>query len=98
MSGHSTFSAAAAQGIRSFTGPRYFDAGSLFVEPGTVPATAVQPGWSTFPAAAAAAEAGLSREHGGIHFRDADALNLGRAVGTNAWNKAQTYFQDLAAG
>ena len=45
-------------------------------------------------------EAGLSREFGGIHFRDADAhgLNLGRAVGTNTWNKAQTYFQGIAAG
>jgi hypothetical protein len=44
--------------------------------------------------------AGLSRELGGIHFRDADqhGLNLGRAVGTNAWNKAQTYFLGIAAG
>jgi hypothetical protein len=51
---------------------------------------------------AAAGEAGLSREYGGIHFRDADAdahgLNLGRTVGTNTWNKAQTYFQGIAAG
>jgi hypothetical protein len=55
-------------------------------------------GWSTYTAAAG--EAGLSREFGGIHFRDADAhgLNLGRAIGTNTWNKAQTYFQGIAAG
>jgi hypothetical protein len=68
------------------------------VEPGTVPAAAVPMGWSTYTAAAG--EAGLSREFGGIHFRDADAhgLNLGRAVGTNTWNKAQTYFQGIAAG
>jgi hypothetical protein len=104
VSGHSTFSAAAAQVIRSFTGSDSlnlsvnFAAGSSFVEPGTVPATAVQLGWSTLTAAAG--EAGLSREYGGIHFRDADGhgLNLGRAVGTNTWNKAQTYFGGIAAG
>jgi hypothetical protein len=47
-----------------------------------------------------AGEAGLSREYGGIHFHDADAhgLTLGRAVGTNAWNKVQTYFRGIAAG
>jgi PAP2 superfamily len=89
VSGHSTFSAAAAQVLRSFTGSDTlnltvnFAAGSSFVEPGTVPAAAVPMGWSTFTAAAG--EAGLSREFGGIHFRDANAhgLNLGRAVGTN---------------
>jgi PAP2 superfamily len=104
VSGHSTFSAAASQVIRSFTGSDTlgltvnFAAGSSFVEPGSVPAATVQLGWST--AAAAAAEAGLSREYGGIHFRDADAhgLNLGRAVGTNAWSKARTYVQGLASG
>jgi hypothetical protein len=103
VSGHSTFSAAATQVIRSFTGSDSlgltvnFAAGSSFVEPGAVPATTVQLGWSSF--SAAAGEAGLSREYGGIHFRDADAhgLNLGRAVGTNTWNKAQTYFQGIAA-
>ena len=68
------------------------------MEPGTVHDTTVQLGWSSFTAAAG--EAGLSREYGGIHFRDADAhgLNLGRAVGTNTWDKAQTYFQGIAAG
>jgi hypothetical protein len=32
--------------------------------------------------------------------RDADAhgLNLGRAIGTNTWNKANTYIQGIAAG
>jgi PAP2 superfamily len=104
VSGHSTFSAAASQVIRSFTASDglnltvNFAAGSSFVEPGSVPAATVQLGWSTLTTAAT--EAGLSREYGGIHFRDADAhgLNLGRAVGTNAWSKARTYFQGLAAG
>jgi PAP2 superfamily len=103
VSGHSTFSGAAAQVIRSFTGSDSlnltvnFAAGSSFVEPGAVPATTVQLGWSTM--SAAAGEAGLSREYGGIHFHDADAhgLNLGRAVGTNAWSKARTYLQGIAA-
>ena len=56
--------------------------------------------WQDWSPGYDAAEAGLSREYGGIHFRDADAhgLNLGRAVGTNAWSKARTYFQGLAAG
>jgi hypothetical protein len=33
-------------------------------------------------------------------FRDADAhgLNLSRAIGTNTWSKAQSYFQGIAAG
>jgi hypothetical protein len=104
VSGHSTFSAAAARVIRSFTGSDSmnltvnFEAGSSFVEPGAVPVTTVQLRWPTL--SAAADEAGLSRELGGIHFRDADAhgLNLGRAVGSNTWNKARTYFQGLAAG
>jgi hypothetical protein len=35
-----------------------------------------------------------------IDFRDADAhgLNLGQAIGTNTWNKAQTYLQGSATG
>jgi PAP2 superfamily len=104
VSGHSTFSAASAQVLRSFAGSDtlnltvVFEPGRSFVEPGAVPASPVQLGWSTMTAAAG--EAGLSRELGGIHFRDADqhGLNLGRAVGTNAWSKAQTYFLGIAAG
>jgi hypothetical protein len=104
VSGHSTFSAAAAQVLRSFAGGDTlnltvdFEPGTSFVEPGAVPAATVRLGWSTF--SAAAGEAGLSRELGGIHFRDADqhGLNLGRAVGTSAWNKAQTYFLGIAPG
>ena len=104
VSGHSTFSAASAQVLRSFAGSDtlnltvVFEPGTSFVEPGAVPASPVQLGWSTMTAAVG--EAGLSRELGGIHFRDADqhGLNLGRAVGTNAWNKAQTYFLGIAAG
>jgi PAP2 superfamily len=104
VSGHSTFSAASAQVLRSFAGTDAlnltvdFGAGTSFVEPGAVPATTVRLRWTTLTAAAE--EAGLSRELGGIHFRDADqhGLNLGRAVGTNAWNKARTYFLGIAPG
>jgi hypothetical protein len=104
VSGHSTFSAAAAQVLRSFRNSDGlnltvdFLPGTSFVEPGAVPAATVRLAWSTL--SAAAGEAGLSRELGGIHFRDADqhGLNLGRAVGTNTWNKAQTYFLGIAAG
>jgi vanadium-dependent haloperoxidase-like protein/uncharacterized protein DUF6851 len=103
VSGHSTFTAAAAQILRSFTGSDALNltvtvqVGSSFVEHGAVPAKPVQLGWSTLTAAAN--EAGISREYGGIHFRDADAhgLNLGRAVGTNTWNRARTYFLGLTS-
>jgi hypothetical protein len=103
VSGHSTFSAAGAQVLRSFTGSDVlsltvtFGVGTSFVEPGAVPATPIRMGWTTFTAAAD--EAGISREFGLIHFGDADAhgLNLGRAVGTNTWNKARTYFLGLAS-
>ena len=33
-----------------------------------------------------------------FRLRDAHGLNLGRAVGTNTWNKAQTYFLGIAVG
>jgi hypothetical protein len=96
VSGHSTFSAAAAEILKRFTGGDYFGAsvtitqGILGIEAG-VPAKPVTLSWDTF--SAAADEAGLSRRYGGIHFEDADleGRKLGRAVGALAWEKALTY-------
>jgi hypothetical protein len=97
-SGHSCFSAAAAEILRLFTGSDAFGnsvtipAGSSKVEPGAAPPHDVKLTWPTFRAAAD--EAGLSRRYGGIHFEqgDLDARAAGRAVARGAWAKAQAYF------
>ncbi|GAC1418222.1 MAG: hypothetical protein NVSMB62_09770 [Acidobacteriaceae bacterium] len=98
ISGHSTFSAAAAEVLRSFTGSTDFGdsvtfaAGSSVTEPGIVPATAITLTWDTF--LDAANEAGISRRYGGIHFEAGDLAGreVGRRVGAQAWQKATTYF------
>jgi hypothetical protein len=94
VSGHSTFSSAAATILAKFTGSDSFGAGvtveagtSLF-EPRTAtevgtPATDIVLSWPTLTAAAK--DAGLSRRLGGIHFQDGDehGYNLGQRVGAN---------------
>ena len=98
ISGHSTFSAAAAEVLRLFTGSTdfgdsvTFPAGSSVTEPGVVPATAVTLVWDTF--LDAANEAGISRRYGGIDFEAGDLAGreVGRRVGAQAWTKAKTYF------
>jgi hypothetical protein len=102
VSGHSTFSAASAEILRSFTGSDVFGgsvtfaAGSSPIEPGVVPAAPVTLTWRTF--SAAADEAGVSRRYGGIHFESGDLAGraLGRKVGSKAWEKAQAYFNGSA--
>jgi hypothetical protein len=102
VSGHSTFSAAAAEVLRNFSGSDAFGAsariaaGSSFVEPGAVPARDITLSWPTF--SAAADEAGLSRRHGGIHFADGDIAGraLGRKVGAQAWEAAASYIDGTA--
>jgi hypothetical protein len=75
-SGHSAFSAAAAEVLRSFTGSDHFGytvtvkAGTSPVEVGTVPATDVTLMFATF--SDAADQAGMSRRYGGIHFKEGD--------------------------
>lgn len=99
LSGHSTFSAAAAEVLKKFSGSDLFGysvsfkAGSSALEPGTVPASEVMLSWSTF--SDAADEAGLSRRYGGIHFpaADLDGRALGRKVGNAVWMKAQWYIR-----
>ena len=107
LSGHSTFSAAAAMLLKSATGSDTFGmsvtipAGSSTVEPRTdtqagVPAAPVTLSWKSFTAAAD--QAGISREYGGIHFNDGDfeARQAGEDVGLLVWSKAKTYFNGKA--
>jgi hypothetical protein len=98
VSGHSTFSAAAATVLTRFTGSDCFGggvtiaAGSSQIEPGTTPATDVVLSWPTF--SDAAVQAGRSRRYGGIHFRDGDLVGqaLGAMVGARAWEAARDLF------
>lgn len=102
VSGHSTFSAAGARVLRTFTGSDLFGAsvtiprGSSRIEPGAVPALPMLLTWPTFTTALD--EAGNSRRQGGIHFLDADlgGRGLGDAVGANTLAKARTYFDGSA--
>jgi hypothetical protein len=102
VSGHSTFSSAAAAILAKFTGSDAFGAdvtvkaGSSLFEPRTdtqagTPATDVLLTWPTLTAAAK--NAGLSRRLGGIHFQDGDehGYNLGQRVGTNVLARTMAY-------
>jgi hypothetical protein len=97
-SGHSNFSAAGAEILKLVTGTDRFGgsvtvpAGSSRVEPGVVPARDLTLSWPTF--SDAAAQAGISRRYGGIHFTqgDLDARISGRAAARRCWATAQTYF------
>ncbi|MEO0492180.1 MAG: vanadium-dependent haloperoxidase, partial [Actinomycetota bacterium] len=99
VSGHSTFSRAAAEILTAITGSEYFpdglfehtiEAGSLHFEAG--PTTDVTLQWARY--ADAADEAGLSRLYGGIHIWADDLLGreMGAEIGATAWGKAQTLF------
>jgi hypothetical protein len=107
LSGHSTFSAAAALLLKSAIGSDTFGmsviipAGSSTIEPRTdtqpgVPAAPVTLSWKSFTAAAD--QAGISREYGGIHFNDGDfeARQAGELVGLQVWSKAKSYFNGKA--
>jgi hypothetical protein len=52
--------------------------------------------WKSF--SAAADQAWISREYGGIHFNDGDfeARQIGGLVGEQVWSKAKTYFNGKA--
>jgi hypothetical protein len=101
VSGHSTFSAAAAEVLQRFTGNDVFGysytkpAHSMTLEPG-LPSADVTLGWATF--SDAADEAGQSRVYGGIHFDNANVAgkDLGRKVGALVFDKAQRYWTGQA--
>jgi Ca2+-binding RTX toxin-like protein len=94
VSGHSTFSSAAAEVLASYLGSDAFNlsvsfpAGSSRFEKGTTPEQLTTLAWGSF--SEAAASAGLSRLYGGIHFADGnlDGLALGRTVGDAVLSRA----------
>jgi hypothetical protein len=109
VSGHSTFSSAAAAILAKFTGSDSFGAsvtvevGSSLFEPTTAtqagtPATDVTLSWPTLTAAAK--DAGLSRRLGGIHFQDGDehGYNLGQRVGDNVLGQTMGYINGTITG
>ena len=99
VSGHSTFSRAAAEILTAMTGSEYFPggifswtipAGSLEFEAGPTKDVVLQS--ATY--ADASDQAGISRLYGGIHVRadDLEGRVIGSACGKAAWAKAEGYF------
>jgi hypothetical protein len=99
VSGHSTFSRAAAEVMTGFTGNPYFPgglaewtipAGELQVELGPTEDVTLQ--WASYYDAAD--QAGLSRLFGGIHISpdDFEGRRIGSQCGTDAWALAQRYY------
>ena len=110
VSGHSTFSAASFEVLRSFTGSDALNLsvtikkGSSRIEPPVdspsgkilTPSQDITLTWPTMQYAAN--QAGVSRQYGGIHFRegDLDGRALGTRIGRAVYQKAQTYFNGTA--
>jgi hypothetical protein len=103
VSGHSTFSRAAAEVMTAFTGSSYFPGGlykvpiptgSLKVEHG--PTTDVTLKWATY--FDAADTAGVSRLYMGIHIPadDFNGRRLGSQCGRDAWALSEKYFDGTA--
>lgn len=100
VSGHSTFSRAAAEALTLFTGTPYFPGGlgEYQVEAGSGldfeygPSEALTLQWATY--FDASDEASLSRIYGGIHppADDLAGRRIGREVGQAAWALANRYF------
>jgi hypothetical protein len=103
ISGHSTFSRAAAEVMTAITGDRYFPggmreqtipAGELIHEEG--PADSLTMQWATYYDAAD--QAGMSRLFMGIHISadDVEGRKVGALCGIEAWSLAQRYFDGSA--
>jgi hypothetical protein len=103
VSGHSTFSRAAAEVLTNFTASSYFPgglfewkvpAGSLSFESG--PSQDVTLRWATYYDAAD--QAGMSRVYGGIHptVDDFTGRRMGSQCGKDAWALAQRYYEGSA--
>jgi hypothetical protein len=97
ISGHSTFSRAAAEVMTAFTGSKWFPGGlgsyaitQLANEAGPTQPITLQ--WASYYDAAD--QVGLSRIWGGIHppVDDLTGRRIGSQVGTNAWAFARKYF------
>jgi hypothetical protein len=103
VSGHSTFSRAAAEVLAAFTGSEYFPGGEsgYTIEPGSLkteagPRAAVRLEWATY--FDAADQAGQSRLLGGIHIEadDFTGRRIGAQCGRDAWARAQLYYSGRA--
>jgi hypothetical protein len=103
VSGHSTFSRAAAEVMTAITGDRFFPggvreltvpAGELIHEEG--PADTFNLQWATYYDAAD--QAGISRLYMGIHISadDIEGRKIGAICGSEAWSMAQRYFDGSA--
>lgn len=104
VSGHSTFSRAAAEVLTAFTGSAYFPGGMasftanagdyLVFEDG--PSQTVELQWATYQDAAD--QAGQSRVYGGIHIwpDDQRGRELGYEVGLSAYAAAEPYWNGTA--
>lgn len=87
VSGHSAFSAAAAEALKGYFGSDafglklVFEPGSSRFQPERTPVETTTLAWPTFTAAAESA--GMSRLYGGIHFQDGnvDGLAMGETIG-----------------
>lgn len=102
VSGHSTFSRAAAEVLTMLTGDEYFPGGlGEFVAPADEflvfedgPSVDVTLQWATYYDAAD--ESGLSRIWGGIHppCDDLPGRIMGEYIGVGAFTRAESYFSD----
>jgi len=104
VSGHSTFSRAAAEVLTAFTGDPFFPGGMgtflasqdefLVFEDG--PSIDIELQWATYRDAAD--ESGLSRIWGGIHppADDIPGRIMGEIIGVDAFNRAQAFFDDCS--
>jgi hypothetical protein len=103
VSGHSTFSRAAAEVMTAYTGSPWFPggisswttkAGELLHEDGPTQDTTLQ--WASY--FDAADQAGISRLFMGIHIPadDLEGRRIGSICGKDAWAKARTYFDGSA--
>ena len=104
VSGHSTFSRAAAEVLARFTGSAFFPGGlGEFVAPAhqflafeSGPTEPLTMQWATYYDAAD--EAAISRLYGGIHSRvdDLPGRRIGARIGSAAFERALTYFAGTA--
>ena len=103
VSGHSTFSRAAAEVLAAYTGSRFFPGGLLTarrvvgsLDTDRGPSGDVTLQWATYYDAAD--QAGQSRVYGGIHpsVDDFPGRRIGSRVGKQAWGLAQRYFAGTA--
>ena len=105
VSGHSTFSRAAAEVLAAFTGSAFFPGGlgafraeaDAFLAFDEGPSVGVTLQWATY--FDAADEAGISRLYGGIHVPADDfaGRGLGATIGQEAFALAQEFFAGTAS-